>query len=149
MRSSISFSPASICPMARRVRRTQRSHSFPWGRLPSTKARASAVPPDGKPSQRMSMTLDLDVSQILHLPLGDSWGNDHLITEAASFTTFPERPAISRSFPVRRTTLPELPLAHIEDTMHLMHSAVPGSGVYLHPEQLIIRESPDTAAGGS
>ncbi|MBR4504605.1 MAG: hypothetical protein IKP20_06520 [Candidatus Methanomethylophilaceae archaeon] len=107
------------------------------------------MPPEGKPSHRTSMTLDLETSHILHLPFGASCGNDHLITDAASLMTFPERPAISRSFPVRRTILPELPLEHIDDTMHLMHSAVPGSGAYLHPEQLIIKESPEIAAGGS
>ena len=95
------------------------------------------------------MTLALDVSHILHLPFWASCGNDHLMTDAASFTAFPERPDISRSLPVRSTIFPALPVEHMVETMHLMHSAVPGSGVYLHPEQFMTSVSPDTAARGS
>jgi hypothetical protein len=61
----------------------------------------------------------------------------------------PERPDISMSLPVRRTILSELPVAHIVLTMQPMHSAVPGSGVNLHLEQLMIRASSDTDADGA
>ena len=63
-------------------------------------------------------------------------------------TIFPERPEISMSFPVRSTILSVLPTEHIVATMHLMHSAVPGSGAYMHREQFIIRAPPERAAGG-